>query len=594
MGVVVDTSGGRKSVGHTSVGHTSVDHDLVNRTSANRTSASPTSANRASANRTSGNLPELSPQVLSPQILSPQMIVESSQNMDAKIVVSPLIPAGDFAAGRVGHVQLVRPESSPVTPLVAGAAGAKGKAIARRWKWPLSYRSIEFVAIIADVAIIIASSILAGEVYSLFIDGSQVDPFFHLGLSAMVAALYVAVMKERGLYKPTELLEWTRQLRLILIAWIGVLLFLSGCVFALKSGSLFSRMTVGLFAVMGLVGLLAHRTFWRMILAKALASGRLAGRDIILISEGANVAEVVKNLWRHGFRVHRHIALLGGGQRPERWDEAMAQAVAYSRASRIDEVFVAADPNQIGDWHPALERLRILPTRVNLIPIGPCADLLRRPAHMIGGETVVELQRAPLTLFESTIKRTVDVVVAAAALIALMPLMLIAAIAIKLDSAGPVIFRQTRNGYNGRPFDILKFRTMTVLENGDCVKQAARDDNRITRVGTWLRRTSIDELPQLFNVIKGDMSVVGPRPHATSHDSHFDKNIANYSFRQRMRPGLTGLAQVNGCRGETPTLNSMERRVDFDLEYIENWSLRLDFVITLRTLVTIVRGQNAY
>ena len=533
--------------------------------------------------------PGLSSPTLPSSILSPKVIAESKA-MDGAGATSSLPHAADSPSARASHVQLVRSDASHA----AVGDAAKPNAARRRWKWPLSYRSVEVVAILTDVALIIAASLLAGEGYRLVVEGVVVDPTFYLGLSAIVAALYVAIMKERGLYKPTELLEWNRQVRLVVVTWTGVMLFLSGCVFALKAGSLFSRMTVGLFALVGVVALLAHRTFWRMVLAKGLASGRLSGRNVILISEGGNVADLVKNLWRHGFRVHRHIAILAGGQRSTRWDDAISQAVAYARASKVDEIFLTADLHLRNEWHPALDRLRILPTRVNLIPIGPSADLLRRPAHTIGDETFLELQRAPLNWFESTIKRTVDILVAAAALVALMPLMALAAIAIKLDSPGPVIFRQTRHGFNGRPFDILKFRTMTVLENGDCVRQAARDDDRVTRVGAWLRRTSIDELPQLFNVLKGDMSIIGPRPHAVSHDHHFDKNIANYAFRQRMRPGLTGLAQVSGCRGETPTINSMERRIDFDLEYIENWSLRLDLVIALRTLGALVRGNNAY
>ena len=135
---------------------------------------------------------------------------------------------------------------------------------------------------------------------------------------------------------------------------------------------------------------------------------------------------------------------------------------------------------------------------------------------------------------------------------------------------------------------------MTVLEDGDAVKQAERSDNRVTRVGSWLRRTSIDELPQLINVLEGDMSIVGPRPHAVAHDSHFDKVIADYAFRQRMKPGITGCAQVNGCRGETPTVEAMRRRVEFDVWYIDNWSFHLDFAIMLRTVIEIIRGRNAY
>jgi undecaprenyl-phosphate galactose phosphotransferase/putative colanic acid biosynthesis UDP-glucose lipid carrier transferase len=172
--------------------------------------------------------------------------------------------------------------------------------------------------------------------------------------------------------------------------------------------------------------------------------------------------------------------------------------------------------------------------------------------------------------------------------------MLITALLIKLDSRGPVFFMQKRNGFTGKTFDIFKFRTMHVLENGPAVKQATRDDPRVTRIGRWLRRSSIDELPQLFNVIRGEMSLVGPRPHATSHNSEYEKLIANYAFRHHVKPGLTGWAQVNGYRGETRQVEEMQQRVEHDLWYINNWSPWLDLRIVFQTLLVALRQDTAY
>jgi putative colanic acid biosynthesis UDP-glucose lipid carrier transferase len=173
-------------------------------------------------------------------------------------------------------------------------------------------------------------------------------------------------------------------------------------------------------------------------------------------------------------------------------------------------------------------------------------------------------------------------------------LLALAAIAIKLDSPGPVFFRQQRCGFNGRTFLIRKFRTMHVLEDGHVIAQATPLDRRVTRVGKLLRRTSFDELPQLLNVLEGSMSLVGPRPHALAHDGQFDKLVRNYAFRRRVRPGLTGWAQVHGCRGATPTASMIEARVQYDLWYIDNWSIRLDLAILLRTPMEVLRGRNAY
>ena len=169
--------------------------------------------------------------------------------------------------------------------------------------------------------------------------------------------------------------------------------------------------------------------------------------------------------------------------------------------------------------------------------------------------------------------------------------MIAIAIGIKATSPGPVIFRQKRYGLDGREINVWKFRSMRVVENGAQVKQATKDDPRITPIGRFLRRTSLDELPQFFNVLEGRMSVVGPRPHAVAHNETFRKVIKGYMVRHKVKPGITGWAQVNGARGETPELKDMERRVEFDLEYLRTWSLRMDLLIIWRTVVLILKGD---
>jgi exopolysaccharide biosynthesis polyprenyl glycosylphosphotransferase len=183
--------------------------------------------------------------------------------------------------------------------------------------------------------------------------------------------------------------------------------------------------------------------------------------------------------------------------------------------------------------------------------------------------------------------RTLDVAVACLALLMLAPLLVLVALAIRLDAPGPVLFRQSRTGLNGRVFRIYKFRTMRVLEDGPEVRQASRADRRVTCVGRVLRRTHLDELPQLLNVLRGEMALVGPRPHALAHDEHYGREIPAYRLRFQVKPGMTGWAQVNGARGETPTLEHMQRRIDLDLWYVENRSLGLDLQILVRTAFAI-------
>ena len=201
------------------------------------------------------------------------------------------------------------------------------------------------------------------------------------------------------------------------------------------------------------------------------------------------------------------------------------------------------------------------------------------------------IQRVALTNLERAVKRALDVVVSMTAIMFFWPLLMIAAVAVKLDSAGPIIFRQRRSGFKAKEFVIFKFRTMTVLEDGPVVTQASRDDLRVTRIGKFLRRSSLDELPQLFNVLSGDMSLVGPRPHALAHDNEYRVHIADYAFRHHVKPGMTGWAQVNGLRGETASFDQMAERVKLDLWYINNWSLELDINILLRTCFEVLRNR---
>ena len=211
----------------------------------------------------------------------------------------------------------------------------------------------------------------------------------------------------------------------------------------------------------------------------------------------------------------------------------------------------------------------------------------------LGDLKTLQVSRPPLTAFERALKRTFDVAVAAVGLLLLAPLLAIVGIAIKLESRGPVFFWQKRHGYNNSTINVIKFRTMVGSQDGSFV-QAKQNDQRVTHVGRILRRSNIDELPQLVNVLIGDMSIVGPRPHATAHNEMFEGRILPFSRRHNIKPGITGWAQVNGHRGETDTLEKMKRRVEHDLYYIDNWSFLLDVKIILLTLFSKRAYVNAY
>jgi undecaprenyl-phosphate galactose phosphotransferase/putative colanic acid biosynthesis UDP-glucose lipid carrier transferase len=240
----------------------------------------------------------------------------------------------------------------------------------------------------------------------------------------------------------------------------------------------------------------------------------------------------------------------------------------------------------------ACERLRQLPLQVLLLPDRVVSSVIGgRDSH--SAQLAVEVQRAPLSNSEIVTKRIFDVVVASLSLVLLSVLLAVVALLIKVESGGPVIFRQRRRGFNGQEFTIYKFRTMHVLEDGNTILQAQKNDARVTSLGRILRVTSIDELPQLVNVLRGQMSIVGPRPHAVAHDNEFSRQIENYALRHHMKPGITGWAQINGLRGETNE-QLMNRRVDLDLWYINNWSMRLDARIVAQTFIEVARHRNAY
>ena len=206
----------------------------------------------------------------------------------------------------------------------------------------------------------------------------------------------------------------------------------------------------------------------------------------------------------------------------------------------------------------------------------------------------MNMSASPLNGDAGIIKRIEDIVISSLMIVTLSPVLLIISLLVKLGSPGPILFKQRRYGQDGKEIMVWKFRSMTVTEDGDKVTQAKRNDDRTTRVGYWLRKLSLDELPQLVNVLQGTMSLVGPRPHAVAHNEFYRTKVSGYMGRHKIRPGITGWAQVNGCRGETSEIEDMEERIHYDLEYIRNWSVLLDLKILFKTLGTVVNHKDTY
>ncbi|MCZ7559974.1 MAG: undecaprenyl-phosphate glucose phosphotransferase [Burkholderiaceae bacterium] len=270
------------------------------------------------------------------------------------------------------------------------------------------------------------------------------------------------------------------------------------------------------------------------------------------------------------------------------------RAADYVRANRIDQIFIALPMASQPRILQLLESLRDTTASIFFVPDIFMMDIIRARVDTMVGMPVVAVCESPFHGTTGVIKRLSDLCIAAVALLVFSPVMLAIAAAIKLTMPGPVLFKQRRYGLEGQEIVVWKFRTMKVQEDGANIRQATKDDERITPLGRFLRRTSLDELPQFFNVLQGRMSVVGPRPHAIAHNEMYRKLIKGYMIRHKVKPGITGLAQVSGARGETDTLDKMEMRIQYDLQYLRNWSLRLDLWILYRTVLDAFRDPNAY
>ncbi|TFW27504.1 undecaprenyl-phosphate glucose phosphotransferase [Duganella callida] len=272
----------------------------------------------------------------------------------------------------------------------------------------------------------------------------------------------------------------------------------------------------------------------------------------------------------------------------------MADVADYVRSHNIKMIVISQPLSAQPRIRKLLDELQDTTASVYFLPDIYVFDLMQARFDTVDGMPVIAICESPFTGFNSMVKRASDFVLALVIQILLLPIMLVIAAAIMATSPGPVIFRQRRYGLYGEEIIVYKFRSMTVAEDGEQVRQATKNDQRVTRIGAFLRKTSLDELPQFINVLQGRMSIVGPRPHAVAHNEQYRKLIKGYMLRHKVKPGITGWAQVNGLRGETETLDKMEARINYDLDYLRRWSLLLDIWIIVRTVQVVLKRENAH
>ena len=378
--------------------------------------------------------------------------------------------------------------------------------------------------------------------------------------------------------------------------------FFISAIFLLKVSDGYSRATVIAQAASVLVTVLCARAICFSLVQPAIASGLIDARRVILIGDSSHCFSFSSRAISTGFRTIRSFdfsAFRTSSSVPERSGaaEVLSDArrlIADCRPLRADDIVILTSESDVPAALALAGALSELPVDVHVVPTGAIDLMAVSRITQFGDMVTMRIFQSPLTPFHRAIKRAFDIAAAIAGLIVISPLFVILPLAIKLDSRGPVLFRQTRHGYNNETIRVLKFRSMTVTEDGDNFKQVTRHDPRVTRLGRFMRHTNIDELPQLFNVLIGDMSLVGPRPHATSQNETFAQLISSFSRRHNVKPGITGWAQVHGYRGETDTLEKMQRRVEHDLYYIDNWSFLLDLKIIVMTLFSKKVYWNAF
>ncbi len=460
----------------------------------------------------------------------------------------------------------------------------------------LSCQALPPIAAALDIGLLLSASV-AGEIgYQYYAQKALGSLDGALGIGLISAAVFVLSAHVEGLYRLQALLAPVANLARVTVMLAVSQLAVVCILFLLKIGAEYSRGAMIVFAAFAFclapVGRLGFGTAARSCIRR----GAVKGRRVVTLGDAVELERLGgSDFLQFGIDEIARIALHGGagpsdGGLGERDRVRVAQAIEASRQLQALEFALIMPWSRDRELSEVCSLLRASPLPVRLYPDQKIRRILgQQKERGFGQPFSLEIQREPLSGRERALKRALDIVITSTALVVLAPFLILIASVIKLDSPGPVIFRQRRCGFDNREFVMFKFRTMTVQEDGGSIVQAKPVDDRVTRVGRLLRRTSVDELPQLLNVIRGDMSLVGPRPHAVAHDDAYKARIDNYALRHHVKPGLTGAAQVLGLRGETRRLSQMERRVERDLWYIDNWSLTLDLKIMAMTCVALLR-----
>lgn len=450
-------------------------------------------------------------------------------------------------------------------------------------RYPLQYLVAFF-----DLLLIVVSGWL---VYYLRFDSFLLHERYVWAVSVMALLVVVFNSASQG-YSRWRTTQWQELFWRLLLVWLLVGLVVVTLIYFADAAQRYSRLWVGWTLFLSFLLAVLFRVSVFLLLLRFRAQGK-SRRHVFLVGPGHNLLKIAYQMRKHrdeGFSiagVHRF--------REAPSQDGLELITRRIAASAAKEVWICL-PLEMGRVVKSLMyALRNETAEVRFLPEMSDIPLLNHRVSEVAGMYAIDLSVTPMEGFTRFLKRVEDLVVGGAISMLILPLCLGIALAIKLTSPGPVLFKQYRTGINGKQFKVYKFRSMKIHEEKqDWVTQATKGDPRITSIGAFLRRTSLDELPQFFNVLQGRMSIVGPRPHALAHNEYYKDLVESYMRRHKVKPGITGWAQVNGYRGETDTLDKMQKRVEYDLWYIDNWSLWLDIRIIFWTIFKGFINKNAY
>jgi len=502
------------------------------------------------------------------------------------------VPDGDVGQALPGTLAGVRPADPEPS-----AAARRGGGNELRFDLAVLLLRVAEVGTLLGLSyliLIIGDVELGASEFTKYMNATLIGAFAYAGLAEIVGAFDVDI-------RFSVRQSWSR----VLTAWLTTGMFMLTLSFLLKVSQNYSRGWATAWVIAGGVTLCTVRAIGIVWMRRLKKRGIFNHRVAIFGAgvQGDRLARYITNDSRLtitlvGFYDDRADDRLPPRQADVPMRGNLSDLIKLIRRGDLDQVIVALPWSAESRLQEVVAELAVTPVRIRLAPDLASFAFAHGPVALLGDLPVLTLFERPISGAEQLLKRYEDILLATLALLILSPIMLACALAIKLDDGGPIFFRQTREGFNNHVFRIWKFRTMRAeMCEPDAIRQATRTDDRITRVGRFLRRTSLDELPQLFNVLGGEMSMVGPRPHAPSTragDRLFSEVVKTYAARHNVKPGITGWAQVCGWRGETDTEEKLLKRLEHDLYYIENWSLSLDFYILIRTGATVLFSRAAY